>query len=107
MALAWGSVGLDVDARRISGPFRTKWIDPVGSPGPWDYTSWNFHHIGWYSNVFDPCIRVNEGNPRVPQDENINDPYKTDLYRLGTWAPQTAFHLGQTDPFHQMLSEVD
>jgi hypothetical protein len=93
------AVGLSVDARRINGPFDTKWINPIGDTPASGPTSWNFHQVGWSSNVFDPCIKLNESTPRVPQDENINNPYKTDLYQpdSGSWSPQSPFSLSEVN----------
>lgn len=89
-------VGLNGQVRRIDGDFYTKVIDPVGTPG-WAATHWNFHQVGHYTNVFDPCLQLNQSNPRVPQGEDIDDPYKTDLYDHGTWSPQTPFSLQEVE----------
>lgn len=72
---------------------------------------WSFHHIGIYNNVFDPCAELSPTSPRVPCNENIDDPYKTDLLMVtdppGTWDPRSTFLLGQMDPYYGRLSEVD
>jgi hypothetical protein len=96
------SVGLSVNVRRISGPFYTKDIDPVGSPG-WQTTDWSFHQIGWSSNVFDACLQLSQSqtspysDARVPQDENITSPYKRDLYSSGDWNEQSPFSLTEVN----------
>ena len=82
--------GTQTNVRIIDGPFDTETIDPVGSPG-WQTTSWNFHQIANYSNVFDACLRLDQADPRIPRDEDINGTYKTDLYDSGTWSPQAPF----------------
>ena len=102
------SIGLNGQVRRINGPFVTKAIDPIGTPIPypgeppwpengWGTTSWNFHQVGNYTNVFDPCLQLNQSAPRVAQYENIDSPYKTDLYDSGTWLPQTPFSLQEVN----------
>jgi hypothetical protein len=110
MSLWWEmlchSAGTNAYARRIDGSFATKSILPVGL-STWATTTWNFHHIGWDNNVFDPCIEVKESDPRVPQDEGINSPYKTDLYNSGTWNPYSGFAIGDTDPYYSETSEVN
>jgi len=114
MALWWQklshSIGLGTDSRFINGPFWYQMLDPVGSPdwrGGGPYDAWNFHMIGWAANVFDPCIRLDQTTPRVPVDEDINNPYRTDLYRMGTWDPLEPFRLGGTDNRYNLPSEVD
>ena len=65
-----------ISAKRIERSLDTKSIKPVGQYST--TTNWNVHHVEWDNNVFDPCIELNENAERVPQDENINDPYKND-----------------------------
>ena len=99
------SVGLNGQVRRINGPFNTNTISAI-SNGSWSWssTTWDFHQIGWYSNVYDPCLRLDQSSPRVAQDEDIDDPYKTDLYSdtpvynpypydIHDWSPQSPFSL--------------
>ncbi|HET6454479.1 MAG TPA: hypothetical protein VFI02_08755, partial [Armatimonadota bacterium] len=110
MSLWWEmlchSLGTSAYAQRIDGPFTTKPILPVGGSS-WGSYPWNFHHIGWDNAVFDPCVEVNQSSPRVPQDEGINNPYKTDIYNSGTWNPLGGFALGGTDPFLNLPTEVN
>lgn len=84
--------GSNIQVRRIDGPFDTKLISPIGK-GWTSYTGeieWNYHQVGWKSNVWDACIRLDYNNPRIPVNENINGSYKNDLYFLGAWTPLTA-----------------
>lgn len=116
MSLWWQalchSLGIASGARRIEGRFWYKSLDPVRDLG-WtaedDGHYWNFHHVGIYNNVFDPCVQLNPATPRVPQDESIGDggPYKTDLFRTGDWALRDTFLLGETDPTWNLPSEVN
>jgi len=82
--------GSQTDVRRIDGPFGAQSIDPVGSPG-WGATSWNFHQVGNYSNVYDACLRFDPSDPRIPRNEDVDGTYKDDLYDSGTWSPQAPF----------------
>lgn len=91
--------------RRIQGGFYTKQIDPIGTPG-WTTTLWNFHHIGWLSNVYDASIKLKPSNPRIPINENIDNPYKADLFSSGSWSPKNPFRLGQTDPYFDLPTEI-
>lgn len=107
LSILSSSVGAYLNqTRRIQGSFSTKSIDPVGTTYGWGTTSWNFHHIGWLNNIYDPCIRLNSSSPYIPINSNINSPYKTDLYNSGTWSPQNAFILGQTDPYWGLPTEI-
>ena len=54
-------------------------------------------HATEATNVFDACVQLNESNPRVPQNENIDDPYKRDLYVRGDWEEQTPFSLQEVE----------
>jgi len=74
--------------RRINGQFLFKPILPIGYT-QWITGTWNFHQVGWYSNVYDACVKLNQSNPRIPVNENINGEYKNDLYNYGYWTPQT------------------
>lgn len=102
------SLGLNGQIRRILGVFNTQYIDPIGTPiqyygeppwpsNGWGATTWNYHQVGWYNNVFDPCIQLNQNSPRVPQNENIDNPYKNDLFYSGNWEPQTPFSLSEVN----------
>ena len=99
------SVGLNGQVQRIIGGFNTKDMDPIGDPsrfdpswsGAWDDTSWNYHQVGHYSNVFDGCARLKPSAPRVPQNEPIDGTYKTDLYSSGTWSPQTPVNIQEVN----------
>jgi len=82
--------GTATQVRQIDGPFATKAIDPVGTPG-WGTTGWNFHQVAHYSNVYDACLRLDQSDPRIPCNEAINGAYKSDLYDSGTWTPGAPF----------------
>lgn len=82
--------GTSTQVRRINGGFYYKQILPIGySDDDWVVGYWNFHQVGWKSNVYDACLKLNQSSPRIPVDENINDPYKNDLFNSGSWAPQS------------------
>ena len=76
----------------------------VGSS--WITTGWNFHHIGWLINVCDGTLKLKLSNPRIPKNENINNPYKTDMYGSGSWPPVNSFRLSQTDTYFNLPSEI-
>jgi hypothetical protein len=100
------SLGCDLTAtRRIQGAFTTKSVKAVGHTS-WDPVTWNFHHIGWYNNVYDASVQLYEWSPYLAIDDNIDDPYKVDLYDFGTWSPQTPFTLGSTDPYFSLPTEI-
>jgi hypothetical protein len=90
-----------IDSASDPDSFQTQEIDPIGTPYgwtvDWDNVTWNFHQFGEYSNVFDPCLRLKQSSPRVPQNEDVNNPYKTDLYDSGDWNLQTAFSLQEVN----------
>ena len=81
--------GTTTQVRQIWGPFDYKPILPIG----WTYwtdedtlsDTWSFHQVTWKSNVYDACLKLKKSNPRIPINENITNPYKTDLYDSGTW----------------------
>jgi len=50
-----------------------------------------------YSNVFDACLRLDESNPRIPCDEEVNGSYKSDLHDSGDWSPETPFSYTSVD----------
>jgi hypothetical protein len=107
LSILSGSLGANLSqTRRIQGDFTTKSIDPVESTFGWRTVSWSFHHVGWLSNIFDPCVRLNSSSPYIPINSNIDSPYKIDLYYSGTWVPQSAFILGQTDPYWGLPTEI-
>ena len=86
--------------RKIYPPFVYKRIKPVGE-GVWRLAgsgSFNYHYISWFNGkVYDSCLKLcnNQtppGNERVPQGENINDPYEVDLRYSGTWVVDEPFY---------------
>jgi hypothetical protein len=74
----------NVLVRRINGPFNYKSILPVGG-STWLTGTWNFHQVGYYNNVFDACLKLNQSSPRIPINESINSTYKNDLFNSGYW----------------------
>ena len=73
--------------RRISywtSYFCYKPILPFGYTS-WSSGCWNFHQVGWYNNVYDPCIMVDQSDPKYPMDMDINGDYKYYVYDYGTW----------------------
>jgi hypothetical protein len=107
LSILYSSVGASLNqTRRIQGGFNTKSIDPVGTTYSWGTVSWNFHHVGWLNNIYDPCLRLNSSSPYIPINSNIDNPYKIDLYNSGTWSPQSTFILGQTDPYWGLPTEI-
>lgn len=78
--------------RRIDGKFWYKPILPIGE-NTWTTISqdnwWNFHQVGWISNVYDACIKLNSPE-RIPVNEVLDNEYKEDLYDHGEWTPKTA-----------------
>jgi hypothetical protein len=107
LSILSSSIGASLNqTRRIQGSFSTKSIDPVGTTYSWGAITWNFHHVGWLSNIYDPCIRLNSSTPYIPINTDINSPYKADLYNSGIWSPQSAFILGQTDPYWGLPTEI-
>jgi len=84
------SLGIQgVQVRRIDGPFAYKPILPVGKTS-WSSSIWNFHQVGYYSNVFDACLQLDQFSPRIPINEPINGSYKDDLFDSGYWSPNDA-----------------
>lgn len=81
---ALGVQGIQV--RRINGQFVYKPILPVGKSS-WVSGTWNFHQVGYYCNVFDACLKLNQTSPRIPINEPINGSYKNDLFSSGYWSP--------------------
>lgn len=107
LSILSSSLGASLNqTRRIQGVFSTKNIDPVGITYSWGGVSWNFHHVGWLNNVYDPCLRLNQYSPYIPINKNIDSPYKANLYNSGMWSPQTSFTLGQTDPYWSLPTEI-
>jgi len=102
------SIGASLQqTRRIQGGFYTKSILPIGwSDYDWTTASWSFHHIAWLNNVYDACLKLKQSDPRIPINENIDDPYKIDLYNSGNWSLKTPFILGQQDPYWNRPSEI-
>ena len=84
----------------------TKKILPIGK-STWAVSEWNFHHIAWLSNVYDACVKVDSTDARIPINEDIDNPYKTDLYDSGDWVPKNPFYLGQTDPHYGLATSID
>jgi hypothetical protein len=110
LSILTSSIGASLtQTRRIEGDFYTKDIEPIGPTYGWITTHWNFHHIGWLNNVYDPAIKLKKSSEYIPIDKNIDNPYKIDLYdssKVGTWDPQNAFRLGQTDPYFNVPTEI-
>ena len=77
-----------VQVRRINGSFTYKPIIPIGK-SYWEEGTWNFHQVGYFSNVFDACLKFDQSSPRIPVNEAINSVYRYDLYSSGDWYPQT------------------
>jgi hypothetical protein len=82
------SIGLGgVSVRKISDPnlggFYYKSIIPVGASI--QSGGWNFHQIGYCSNVYDACLELTINGTRVPKNEDINGSYKSDLFYYGDW----------------------
>jgi hypothetical protein len=71
--------GSNIMVRRINGQFQYKPILPIGY-STWNGGTWNFHQVGYLSNVFDACLMLNQSSPRIPLNESINGSYKNDLY---------------------------
>jgi len=80
--------GSSTQVRRINGGFYYKAILPIGY-GQWGTGYWNFHQVGWKSNIYDACLKLNQSNPRIPVNENIDGSYKSDLFNSGYWTPQS------------------
>lgn len=80
------SIGLSGQVRRIQGPFNTEQISPIGG-GSWNDMLWGFHQVGWSNNVYDPCVRLKntQNVPRLPVNEDITNPYQTDLHDTSTF----------------------
>lgn len=76
--------GTSTQVRRIWGQFSYQPILPIGK-SQWVTGIWNFHQVGWKSNVWDACLKLKQSNPRIPVDENINGSYKNDLFEYGYW----------------------
>jgi hypothetical protein len=106
LSILSSSIGASLtQTRRIQGGFYTKDIKPIGE-GDFRTTGWNFHHIGWLSNVYDACIKLVPANERIPINEDIDNPYKADLFSSGSWSPNNAFRLGETDPYWGVPTEI-
>jgi len=59
------------------------------TPGPNEW--WDFHQVAHYSNVYDACIQLDPGDPRIPCNEAVDGTYYDDLYLSGTWSPESPF----------------
>jgi hypothetical protein len=68
----------------ISGSFCVKPILPFGYAFWWS-GCWNFHQVGWYGNVYDTNILVDQSDPKYAVDMDINGDYKSYVYNSGTW----------------------
>jgi len=107
LSILSSSLGASLNqTRRIQGSFTTKSICPVGPTYGWITVTWNFHHVGWLNNIYDSSIRLNSSSPYIAVNANIDNPYKADLYNSGTWSPQNAFILGQTDPYWDVPTDI-
>jgi hypothetical protein len=85
------AVGISpVQMRRIQGSFDTKPILAIGNTS-WAATSWYFHRVGHYGNVYDACLMLNQSAPVVPKNMDVNGNYKAGLYDSGSWSPGTPF----------------
>jgi hypothetical protein len=51
----------------------------------WEQINWVYHQIGWYSNVYDGCIRLDNEDPYVPTIMS-QETYESELISLGTIA---------------------
>lgn len=86
-----------INTTSSSNGFWYKPITPIGASTTTGYNWWNFHQVGWKSNVWDACLELNPNTtPRIAVDEDINDDYKDDLYiyrseygYTSSWSPQT------------------
>ncbi|HEY3413214.1 MAG TPA: hypothetical protein VGM51_09175 [Armatimonadota bacterium] len=64
---------------------RTRHILAVGR-STWGAEDWGFHQVGWYSNVFDACLKLKwppygQNDPsRVPQNEDLYGNYERDFW---------------------------
>ncbi len=84
-----GAVGISgIQVRRINGQFNYKPILPIGKSS-WNAGIWNFHQVGYFNNVYDACLKLDQSSPRIPVNEAINGGYKDDLYSSGYWSPQS------------------
>ncbi len=84
-----GAIGISgIQVRRINGQFNYKPILPIGKSS-WNGGIWNFHQVGYFSNVYDACLKLDQSSPRIPINESINGGYKDDLYSSGYWSPQS------------------
>jgi hypothetical protein len=85
------SIGVNnVNVRMLSDDFNYREIRPVGWYGT-TTGEWNFHQVGYVSNVYDACLELQNTSVRVPKNEDINGSYKTDLFSSGTWTPGSLF----------------
>jgi len=100
------SLGLNVYARRVNGLFRTKNVLPANSQSGWVAFDFNFHHVGWDDDVFDPCVKLNQPDPLLAKDMNANT-YKGYLWDSGAWNWLDDWKLGGTDPYFASDTEVD
>jgi hypothetical protein len=80
----------------VWGPFWYKPILPIGY-SQWGTGGWNFHQFGWYGNVYDACVMLNQTAPYIPTNANLNGTYKTDLFNSGYWTPGTPFSITSLD----------
>jgi hypothetical protein len=100
-------LGLTLYARHVLGQFDTKYVLPAGSQSGWrTYEDFNFHHVGWDNNVFDSCFMLNQADPLLAKDMDV-DSYKGYLWDDGYWDWLSGWRLGDTDPLREYDTEVD
>lgn len=63
--------GSSIQVRKINGQFVYNPILPIGH-STWVTGAWNFHQVGYLSNVYDACLKLNQSDPRIPINESIN-----------------------------------
>jgi len=73
----------------IDGGMYTKAIKIIGGSS-WQIKWFAFHQVAYRSGVYDACLKLRQAvgvNERVPKGENMDNPYKRDLFDHGDWEP--------------------
>ena len=86
--------GTTVRICRVNGFFEYKKLRPIGLTSAWETGTWGFHQFGWYDGkVYDACVMLNETNPYIPVNDDLNTNYKSNVWSSGDWIPLLPFEL--------------
>ncbi|MBN2093557.1 hypothetical protein JW964_28300, partial [candidate division KSB1 bacterium] len=91
--------GTATDVWLIDGGMSTKAIKVINSSS-WGITWFAFHQVAYHhgasggTGVYDACLKLRQAegvNERVPKAEDMDNPYKRDLFDSGDWEPDDSY----------------